>query len=362
MADDRTLLAHIALKLGTHPENIAVEALGHILRTSKAALRAIEDLLKAGGAEIGTISHVRTQATDKEGGIPDLACSDQHGVERVLIEAKFWAGLTEHQPVTYLKRLPTDKPSALLFVAPRARFESLWAELDTRVTDERIDWRPDRDGNDANLWTAEVGGKRRLMLTSWKAILDSMASSTSIAGDSHAQSDIRQLLGLTQRMDEDAFLPLRAEELGPEFPRRVLGLKRLVEDVAVRVSQEKWANKTSSTPSTAGTYYGWYMLLAGTGIWFGYWFDPWAKHRDTPLWVEFSEWDDENWPTVKLTEVRRKLAPLQQEDSPGIIDQRKSLLVPIDLPLGVEYDTVLDAVVKRLEEIARLIDSADTTS
>ena len=361
MADDRTLLAHIALKLGTHPENIAVEALGHILRTSKTALRAIEDLLKAGGAEIGTISHVRTQATDKEGGIPDLACSDQHGVDRVLIEAKFWAGLTEHQPVTYLKRLPTDKPSALLFVAPRARFESLWAELDTRVTDERIDWRPDRDGNDANLWTAEVGGKRRLMLTSWKAILDSMASSTSIAGDSHAQSDIRQLLGLTQRMDEDAFLPLRSEEVGPEVPRRILGLQRLFADAVERVRSDERVDMSGLRGNPPWFRY---MRLAGAGVWFGISFELWAlpQFRDTPLWLILDRWGGDKTLKVRFEDVRRRLAPLRQEDPPGIVDESNRLLVPIYLPVGVEFNAVLDAVVKRLEYIARLIDSPDTTS
>ena len=359
MAEDKTLLAHLAPMLGSSTENIAVEALGHILSTSRAALRAIEDLLKTGGADVGTMSpDVRTQASDKEGTRPDLAGRDQHGVERVLIEAKFWAGLTGRQPVDYLNRLPTDKPSVLLFVAPRARFEPLWAELQRRVTDEA--------GLDLECYTstehlrsAVVGGERRLMLASWKALLESMAFKASIAGDSRAEIDIRQLLGLTQREDKEAFLPLRPEELGPEFPRRVLGYRRLVRDVATRVSQEEWANKIGSRPSSGETYYGWYLLLAGAGVWFGYGFRNWARRRDTPLWLNFSNRDDGH-PKVKLAEVRRKLETLLREEPPGIIDRGTNLLVPINLPLGVEYDTVLDAVVKRLEKIAGLIDSADT--
>ena len=60
----------------------------------------------------------------------DLVGFDEHGDESALIEVKFWAGLTDNQPVTYLERLRTDdKPAVLLFVAPRARLETLWPEV-----------------------------------------------------------------------------------------------------------------------------------------------------------------------------------------------------------------------------------------
>ena len=58
---------------------------------------------------------------------PDLVGRTEHGEELLLIEAKFWAGLTEHQPITYLQRLPPG--GALLFVVPEARLPSIWNEL-----------------------------------------------------------------------------------------------------------------------------------------------------------------------------------------------------------------------------------------
>ena len=347
---DRTLLAHIALKLGTHPENIAVEALGHILTSSEAALRAIEDVLKTGGAEIGTISpDVQTQASDEERTRPDLAGSDEHGVERVLIEAKFWAGLTKRQPVTYLERLQTGQPSALLFVAPAARFEPLWAELRRRVVEKEMNF--GLESRDANLWTAEVGGERHLMLISWKALLDRMASKASMAGESHAVADIRQLLGLTQRMDVDAFLPLRPEELGPEIPRRMSNLRRLVDDATTRAREAKWVSTQGLIVTSKPKGYGRYMRLAGATVWFGVNFILWSRTRDTPLWLTFHEGNGH----MTLEEVRSNLQPLRQMYPPDLIDSDGRMHVPIDLPVNVEYDLVLDAVVKRLAEIARLI-------
>jgi hypothetical protein len=50
-----------------------------------------------------------------------------------MIEAKFWAGLTDRQRVHYLRRLEHNR-ALLLFVAPAQRLESLWPELERRVT------------------------------------------------------------------------------------------------------------------------------------------------------------------------------------------------------------------------------------
>ena len=163
----QTLLAHLALqkKFSDKYENIAVEALGHILSTSPVAVRALEDMLQTGGAEIGEIAWVKTQASGEEGTQPDLAGFDPHNKECVLIEAKFWAGLTDNQPVAYLKRLPKNQASALLFVAPAARLNTLWAELCRKVSESESGIVLGTDRNEAEgLRSATAGGKRRLML------------------------------------------------------------------------------------------------------------------------------------------------------------------------------------------------------
>ena len=56
--------------------------------------------------------------------------------EILIIEAKFWASLTENQPISYLKRLKEN--SILLFVCPTLRKNSLFVELKKKLTDENI--------------------------------------------------------------------------------------------------------------------------------------------------------------------------------------------------------------------------------
>ena len=65
--------------------------------------------------------------------IPDLVGNDDTDVTRLMLEAKFWAGLTDRQPVDYLRRLPEG--GMLLFVAPGSRLPSLWPELLRRCHD-----------------------------------------------------------------------------------------------------------------------------------------------------------------------------------------------------------------------------------
>ena len=96
-ANRQTLLAKLAPLFRAQTENLAVEALGHILSGSKPARRAVSDVLRAGGADIGQVVQVRTQATGKDGARPDLVGFDERGAKRLLIEAKFWAGLTDNQ-------------------------------------------------------------------------------------------------------------------------------------------------------------------------------------------------------------------------------------------------------------------------
>ena len=310
-----TLLAHLVPKFASHPENVAVEALGHILAHSVAARAALADLLRDGGADVGPIARVTTQTTGEGGERPDLAAVDERGAERLLIEAKFWAGLTENQPVRYLERLPIDEPSALLVVGPESRRASLWAELRKPVDDaDGFDWQDATRTPD--LPCAAVGGGRRLLLTSWTALLGRMASRANGVLDTDAELDIRQLRGLADRMDEEAFLPLRSEELGPEVPRRLPGLQRLVGEALRSLKGSGFANEIGGASASA-TSHGRYVTIGGARAWFGIWYPAWASLRATPLWLQLLARADRGMP---IEAVRRRLAPLELREPPDVIE------------------------------------------
>ncbi len=347
----RTLLAQLAPMFGPQTENLAVEALGHILSGSEAARSALSELLRAGGAGIGQVAQVRTQDAGDDGARPDLVGSDQDGEDRVLIEAKFWAGLTANQPGGYLKRLKSaPQPSALLFVAPAQRLDSLWPEL-CRLSESLSDVVLDSDAE--GLQSARIGGGPYLMLTSWRTLLGRMAGKVSAAADAHTEIDIRQLQGLAEQQDKEAFLPLRQEELGPQLPRRVIDLTGIVDEVVGRVKKTEWVStKGAKLVGTATSYGIWLTFPRAKAVfgkfssYFGVDYGCWARYRDTPLWLNF--WSPPS-------DLRRALEPLRHSDLPELVETGTKLRVPIKLPVGRERGEVLDAVEARVLAIARLL-------
>ena len=352
-----TLLAHLAGKLSDRHEDIAVEALGYIFRSSQAR-RVLEEMLRDRGADVGEIAQVQTQATGTEGERPDLAGFDRDGRERVLIEAKFWAGLTGNQPVAYLKRLSANTPSALLFVAPAARLETLWNELYQRAG---VDG-PRPASETEEFRSVPTAGARHLMLTSWTHLLERLDGT----GDAHTTIAVQQLRGLAKMKTEDAFPPfhpLHPDELDPKVPRLLLNLQRLVDAATDRAVAAGCASAEGLRVTPKATGYGQYLYLADAGAWFGVDFECWAwgdSYPDTPLWLCFSEWS--HGMRRPISETHGALEPLERKDPPECFDEDGALYVPIELPVRVEYDAVLEAVVTRLQEVSDLISAAAPAS
>ncbi len=170
------LLSHIVSRWSNRTEDIAVDALGFILSRSRAARNALQGVVEALAPSVGELTSARTQVSSSDGARPDLVVYGSEDRERVIVEAKFWAGLTDNQPESYLARLPDDgETSVLLFVAPEARLETLWIELRRRTR---------HDAGVAD--RSEVGGvkcmpidsgQRYLVLSSWRMVLDRMLTS-----------------------------------------------------------------------------------------------------------------------------------------------------------------------------------------
>lgn len=112
-------------------EDVATDALAFILRSSESARTGMMKLLRGISADIPGL-HFRTQQT--EGSIR----LDMWGIDeiepRVFVENKFWAGLTDNQPIAYLKQLAKyTQPTILLLVVPEAREQTVWRELIRRL-------------------------------------------------------------------------------------------------------------------------------------------------------------------------------------------------------------------------------------
>lgn len=339
MAESWTLLADLIPKLTNRIEDSAVEALGSILKESKASLAALNSLVRTGGVIMPEIIRIQTQVRGDEGTRPDLVGLDAEGKERLLIEAKFWAGLTENQPNAYLARLPDDSPAALLFVAPEARIRALWPELEHRAEGKLVS----ADGGDGIRIALVDGADKRLMIVSWARLLGRMSERVrEVHEDPGVQAGIQQLLGLTQRMDAEEPLPLHQEEFAPHFARRVRNYMSLVDEATEKGAAEKWLESRRKDGTSAWRGYGWSLQFAGTTAWFGIRWSLWRGNGTTPLWLQIQGESE-----YVLNQVRDKLPP-----SPG------DRWIPIYLKTGVEYSVVLDDVVRQLKAVCDAVNEA----
>ena len=335
-----SLMAHVAYRLANQRELVATSALAHILNSSDAAKAALQEMLRTGGADVGTIGRVEDEVGDDQGRV-DVVAFNKANEQRLLIEAKFWAGLTDNQPGSYLERLPDDdQPAVLLFLAPGKRSETLWPLLQRRAREGG--WTLEVADDAGDLRTATIAGSNRhLMLTSWRALLGAMESRASLAGDGPTGEDIRQLSGLCDREDTEAFLPLRADELSQEVPRRLRDLGDLVIAATERGCGEGFAKPGNK--SATKSYFGTYLRLGSEakGVWANAWFgvnyDEWQKDGH-PLRIDFyGQW--QNGPiSMPRKEIEERLGY-----SRGWLS----------LPIGKEYDDVLASVVDDLRKHAQ---------
>ena len=113
----QTVFSHIIQRrFSLVNEDVATEALAFILETSEAARNGLLKLLR--GIE-PSLPPMRYKTQQVEGTIRPDMWGFSEGEPRLFIENKFWAGLTDNQPVSYLQQLATySNPSILLVVAP----------------------------------------------------------------------------------------------------------------------------------------------------------------------------------------------------------------------------------------------------
>lgn len=341
-----TLFGHLAPRLG-NAENLATEALAFVLGESFAARRAFAQHFAPTEVPLGQNLTFVTQDCGTNRDVPDLVGRD--GERQVLvIEAKFWAGLTDKQPVEYLKRLPPEAPGILAFVAPAARAELLWGELRRRCSNGQLTLGADQSHGELRF--ARVGAHHVLALTSWRALLDSIDRSLEAAAEPALLADVRQIKGLCSRMDSTAFLPLSSEELSSSVGKRIVQFCGLIDDAIQRLVNEKIAStKGLRARANAGRYMR-DVYLRGNGSCLYFSAHAWGSERETPIWLRVS---DAKWRSSP--DIRARLSALANERPPRLLVTSDLLRVPIFLPVGVEHDAVLTAIAAQVRAVAMML-------
>lgn len=347
----QTVFSHIIQKRFSHAnEDVATDALAYVLESSEAARRGMTKLLRGLVPDLPLLHFITQQA---EGTIrPDmwgLADSEL----RVFVENKFWAGLTDNQPVSYLQQLAVcPQPTILLVVAPAAREHTLWRELKRRLLEAGIA---------ASETAASVGVARSaktelgptLALTSWTNILSALEHE--VVNDPGVLADLGQLRGLCDAADRNAFVPLSAMALSDQrTPAFILQLGSIVQGAVDCAVSENLLSVNALRPQASWDRIGRYVWVSGdrkAGAWFGIHLVLWKTHGVTPLWLFFEDTE-----FGRAQDVRRLIEPWAAANGIMTATINRAFAIAVDIPTGEEQSMVVRAIVDYIKPIAEILD------
>ena len=354
MTDDR-ILGHLAQRFAVSEENLATEALTWLFGRSAAARAALVGLARAIDVDVPDELTFIGQVGSPDTGRPDVVGRDASGQERLLIEAKFAAALTDHQPSGYLKRLPPDVDGMLLVVAPTVRLATLWVEL-LHAVPELAPTAPSPSAvPTAGVLSVKAAAHTTLALVSWRSLVSRVLDALRAADESLLARDAEQLLALTETMDSSAFAPLRPGDLATRTARQIAQLHLIIDAARRRIAVASPIAEPYGRSSHGRIFYGWYMRSRTTkkAIWYGFLPRAWATHGLSPLWAQVKV--SPSWSRQRLLQA---LSGLQEVGEAGMFeDGVESFLIPLTIPEFAGEDEVVDSLRSQLESVISRLDS-----
>lgn len=299
-----SLLAHLYPRIKGSQEDVATFSLGYILEQSdalnKAFTKLIGDKLEL---ELSETLLYTCQDADSEHGRPDIA-GYKDGVLKILCEAKFYAGLTDNQPTSYLERLKNESGDGLVFICPENRIVSLWDKV-CKIAEEHF------KGTTINKYCVKYDHVR-MTIISWQEILAALSVYAS-EHDPEKLGDVKQLGGLCSMMESAAFVPFRPEDFGAEVARNIGRYYKAFEAIYNHLKANKDI-ETDIKNFRLGPYisgYARYIVINGILVSLNYNQDLWKADSsiETPYWIFIQELNDSS-KGVTTEKVNRFMATI----------------------------------------------------
>lgn len=334
-----SLLGQFYTRIKGSQEDIASEGLAYILQRSASARQALNRVFKVeSGLTFEKINYITQNIGDKLER-PDISGINNEGKEVIIVEAKFWASLTENQPIEYLRRLGKD--SILMFICPTLRVRPIFDELHMRLLKAGINFQINKSKNSFILDDNII-----LVVKTWKQILETIRLELVQDNQQELLSDLDQIRGLCETIDNNSFLPYQSEDFAPAIAKKINSYYDLTDKVIDELKLRKLADTTNlnATPQRYG--YTRYFKIFNMGVSLNLRFDLWERVADTPFWLLVKD-DTSKKYWIQTESVKVKLKNLATKNS--IIyheTNRRELYLPI-FPL---IDKTEDLVVNDISE------------
>lgn len=345
MSGHDTILGHlVGWGLSQRYEDAATEGLAFMLRRHEKLRQRFVALLREAQPDLPGSLHFTTQSLFTTCR-PDM-CGRTDDKVPVFVENKFWAALTENQPVAYLDRLTEQSvPSLLLFIAPERRRASLWRELLERLTTGKI------AHQEVSSQLVEIIGKpysQRLQVLGWTALFRALEGS-----DDHARANLEQLAGVCHAADAADSMPLVQEELTDiKLPARLMQYTDIVREVVETGCVDVFHAASSNRHTCWWHGYGqriqfnWDPALSA---WLGVDLVNWRKYEEGPIWLHFSGQFGQTW------NVEARLRAWAEDHGRILREDKEGLMLHLPLRAGQERHCVIADLIAQLRVIGETL-------
>ncbi|MGI9255306.1 MAG: hypothetical protein ACR2PY_00040 [Salinispira sp.] len=279
------------------------------------------------------LSRFETEKATEKHGRPDITGYDQSGEKQVIIEGKFWAKLTENQPVNYVKELPAG--GKMLFLAPEQRRISLENQLKKRLS-----------AADAGV---HDGGSEydRITVSSWLNFLSLIERENISNHDHHLESDLLQMKELCRKMDTEGMRPLSELDLDSMHGRISYQFEDIIYDCELKLKDWKHANFDGLSRARGKYERGFYfeayekfacMLFFSSYRWY-------AENVQTPFWLRVQESTWEPSPAINrsLKECCANNVSINED------------IIGIELRAGMDKDEIIAHIVDETKKVLKYV-------
>jgi len=350
-----TILSDIVFRHCAKPEDAASDALVYLLSSNNTIREEFQKFVQErANLSIPPIVNFETRIQFGSGACPDIVGKTVIGQAALLIESKFWAGLTENQPIQYLLDLKESRgeqdSAILLFLVPERASPMYSDEIYSRLKKAPF---PSTRIVTHQPFHCHIDERLSLIVMSWQEVTSFIRNSANSFKEVKIADDTEQLQGLVDQIDSDqAFLPLKAIDLGAEHGRRWNEFNRIQWDLLNVLVKNPYnmGYHMNSTKIDLGGKEKWEVVV---GLELGLW----AKFGRSPFWMVVSK------NQKQFDFIRRTLRPLVIEVPPRAFELNwwgtECLCIPLPPLLGVSKSEVLRNLTEQICNLRKLLEDEE---
>ena len=349
----QSLLGQFYNRIKGSQEDIVSESLAYILKKSIRARHTINQIIKLNTGLNFTDLSYKTQNVGDKFEKPDISGINENGKEILLIEAKFWASLTSNQPNEYLNRLGEN--SALIFLVPTLRVRAIYEDVLNRITEKYSDIETDTENRGIKINQTN----KFILIKSWNEILNAIKSELLQEKNQALISDIDQIIGFCETIDNNSFQPIIDDDLSPGIAKKINSYYDIVDKVVDEIKNRIKNASTKGLQKTPQKYgYRRYFSIQDFGMGMDLKMDFWARYADTPFWFSIVE-TKEGWTSTE--KFKRNCEKIAFKQNHKFVEINDEIFFSLRPKLSETEDIVINDLADQIELIYKEIERTAIT-